>query len=202
MQPTNVGCLAVPGRSLPMSEMPYRIDLDSVRKAFPLWLEAPALLADFAAWLEGRAWGGVGCFDLVGQFSDNAPLFDSSLLRNEFALFMRLPDGSAVGTWYPDAGNAERAPVVLIPRDRTRSWRRRWKDFSSSLPRCNSRTAISIRMRTPPRKPMSLRLGCASALASRTWASRCGRRSRCRILPTRWTNGAGVAKPFGQITPP
>ncbi len=97
-----------------MSEIPYRIDLDSIRKAFPLWLEAPALLADFAAWLEGRTWGGVGCFDLVGQFSDNAPLFDSSLLRNEFALFMRLPDGSAVGTWYPDAGNAELAPVVLI----------------------------------------------------------------------------------------
>ena len=97
-----------------MSEMPYRIDLDSVRKAFPLWLEAPPLLVDFAAWLEGRQWGGVGCFDLVGQFSENAPLFDSSLLRNEFALFMRLPDGSAVGTWYPNAGNAELAPVVLI----------------------------------------------------------------------------------------
>ncbi|HLG82827.1 MAG TPA: hypothetical protein VKY22_17580 [Bradyrhizobium sp.] len=97
-----------------MSEMPYRIDLDSVRKAFPLWLEAPSLLVDFAAWLEGRAWGGVGCFDLVGQFSDNAPLFDASLLRNEFALFMRLPDGSAAGIWYPNAGNAELAPVVLI----------------------------------------------------------------------------------------
>ena len=97
-----------------MSETPYRIDLEGVRKAFPLWLEAPPLLVDFAAWLEGRAWGGVGCFDLVGQFSDSAPLFDPSLLRNEFALFMRLPDGSAVGTWYPDAGHAELAPVVLI----------------------------------------------------------------------------------------
>ena len=39
---------------------------------------------------------------------------DSSLLRNEFGLFMRLPDGSAVGTWYPDAGDAALAPVVLI----------------------------------------------------------------------------------------
>lgn len=97
-----------------MSETPYRIDLDSARKAFPLWLEAPPLLVDFAAWLEGRPWGGVGCFDLVGQFSEKAPLFDSSLLRNEFALFMRLPDGSAVGTWYPNAGNADLAPVVLI----------------------------------------------------------------------------------------
>lgn len=97
-----------------MSGMAYRIDLDSVRKVFPLWLEAPPLLLDFAAWLEGRAWGGVGCFDLVGQFSENAPLFDASLLRNEFGLFMRLPDGSAVGTWYPNAGHAELAPVVLI----------------------------------------------------------------------------------------
>jgi len=97
-----------------MSDMPYRIDFDSLRKAFPLWLEAPSLLVEFAAWLEGRPWGGVGCFDLVGQFSENAPLFDSSLLRNEFGLFMRLPDGSAVGTWYPNAGDAALAPVVLI----------------------------------------------------------------------------------------
>jgi hypothetical protein len=97
-----------------MSEICYRVDLDSVRKAFPLWLETPPLLVEFAAWLEGRPWGGVGCFDLVGQFSEKAPLFDSSLLRNEFALFMRLPDGSAVGTWYPNAGTAALAPVVLI----------------------------------------------------------------------------------------
>jgi len=97
-----------------MSEMPYRIDLDSVRKAFPLWLEAPPLLLDFAGWLEGRPSGGIGSFDLVGQFSDHAPLFDASLLRNEFALFMRLPDGSAVGTWYPNAGNSEPAPVVRL----------------------------------------------------------------------------------------
>jgi hypothetical protein len=97
-----------------VSDMCYRVDLDSLQKAFPLWLETPPLLVEFAAWLEGRPWGGVGCFDLVGQFSESAPLFDSSLLRNEFALFMRLPDGSAVGAWYPNAGDAALAPVVLI----------------------------------------------------------------------------------------
>ncbi len=154
-----------------MSEMPYRIDLDSVRKAFPLWLEAPPLLVDFAGWLEGRAWGGVGCFDLVGQFSENAPLFDSSLLRNEFALFMRLPDGSAVGTWYPNAGNAELAPVVLIGSEGQHEiLEPSLEGFLAKIALCNSNTAISIRTRRRTTKPMSLQPGCAKVSASGTWA--------------------------------
>jgi hypothetical protein len=72
------------------------------------------LLLDFAAWLQGRAWGSVGCFNLVGDFTDSAPIVDGSPLRDQFALFARLPEGSVVGCWYGAGGRAANAPIVLL----------------------------------------------------------------------------------------
>ena len=95
-----------------MSHTPYLVDVDSMRRAFPPDIEAPALLLDFAGWLQGRPWGSVGCFDLRGQFADTAPVFDSSPLRDHFALFMRLPAGSAVGAWYGAGLDEENPPIV------------------------------------------------------------------------------------------
>ena len=95
-----------------MSDTPYPIDLDSIRGAFPPGIEAPPLLLDFAGWLSGRPWGSVGCFSLQGQFSDQAPIFDGSPLRDRFALFMRLPDGSAVGGWYGAGLDRDDPPIV------------------------------------------------------------------------------------------
>jgi hypothetical protein len=97
-----------------VSEQPYHIDLDSVRRAFPLHTEAPALLLDFARWLEGRPWGTVGCFDLVGKFAEQAPIVDGSPLRNDFALFCHLPEGSAVGMWCRQDCPIEAAPIVVL----------------------------------------------------------------------------------------
>jgi hypothetical protein len=97
-----------------LSETPYSIDLDSVRGAFPPGIEAPPLLLDFADWLRGRPWGGVGCFSLVGQFADAAPIVDGSPLRDRFALFMRLPDGSAVGGWYGAGLDRDDPPIVYL----------------------------------------------------------------------------------------
>ena len=97
-----------------MSHPPYSIDLDSIRRAFPPGTEPPPLLLDFAAWLKGHSWGSVGCFDLVGRFSDQAPIVDGSPLRNDFALFLRLPEGSAVGVWYGAGPNAANAPIVVL----------------------------------------------------------------------------------------
>jgi hypothetical protein len=82
-----------------MSGTPYDVDVDSIRGAFPPGTGAPSLLLDFAAWLKGRPWGSAGCYQLVGQFSDDAPIVDGSPLREHFALFMRLPEGSVVGFW-------------------------------------------------------------------------------------------------------
>jgi hypothetical protein len=95
-----------------LSDTPYPVDVDSVRKAFPPGMEAPPLLLDFAGWLKGRPWGSVGCFSLQGQFADAAPLFDSSPLRDRFALFMRLPDGSTVGAWYGAGLDPDNPPIV------------------------------------------------------------------------------------------
>jgi hypothetical protein len=95
-----------------LSEKPYPIDLDSIRGAFPPGIEAPSLLVEFADWLKGRPWGSVGCFSLQGQFSDQAPIFDGSPLRDRFSLFMRLPDGSAVGGWYGAGLDRDNPPIV------------------------------------------------------------------------------------------
>jgi len=97
-----------------LSDRRYQIDLDSIRRAFPPGTEPPALLIDFAAWLSGRRWGSIGCFDLVGQFSDSAPIVDGSLLRNDFALFSRLPEGFVIGTWYGAGPDAAHAPIVVL----------------------------------------------------------------------------------------
>lgn len=99
-------------RAPSLSDQPYRIDIPSIRRAFPPGIEAPRLLLDFATWLDGRPWGSVGCFDLRGQFSDAAPVFDSSPLRDRFALFMRLSDGSAVGAWYGEGLDSAAPPIV------------------------------------------------------------------------------------------
>lgn len=83
-----------------------------MRGAFPPGIEAPPLLLDFAGWLNGRPWGSVGCFSLQGQFVDHAPIVDGSPLRDRFALFMRLPDGSAVGGWYGAGLDRDNPPIV------------------------------------------------------------------------------------------
>jgi hypothetical protein len=97
-----------------LTDEPYRIDIDSIRRAFPPGIEAPPLLLDFAGWLDGRPWGSVGCFSLVGDFSDSAPIVDGSPLRDQFALFARLPEGSVVGCWYGIGGRAANAPIVVL----------------------------------------------------------------------------------------
>jgi hypothetical protein len=97
-----------------LSNSSYRIDLDSVLRAFPPGTEAPPLLLDFAAWLTGRPWGSVGCFGLAGHFSDDAPIVDGSPLRNDFALFLRLPEGSVVGAWYGAGLDTANPPIVVL----------------------------------------------------------------------------------------
>ncbi|MBR1120905.1 hypothetical protein JQ628_05205 [Bradyrhizobium lablabi] len=97
-----------------MSENAYYVDVDSIRRAFPPGNDAPSLLLDFAEGLEGCPWGNVGCFNLVGDFSDRAPIVDGSPLRDKFALFARLPEGSVVGAWYGAGHEAAKAPIVVL----------------------------------------------------------------------------------------
>ena len=96
-----------------MSEQRYRIELESVIRAFPPGIGMPPLLGDFAAWLAEQRWGSVGAFALVGRRSDDAPIVDGAPLRDEFALFLRMPDGGVGGFWYGGAANAE-PPVAML----------------------------------------------------------------------------------------
>lgn len=96
-----------------MVDPPYRIDLESIVRAFPPGARVPTLLYDFAAWLAHHRWGSVGGFALVGSRSDDAPIVDGAPLRDEFALFIRMPDGSVGGFWYGAATAAE-PPIVML----------------------------------------------------------------------------------------
>lgn len=101
-------------RATALSDSVYRIDTNSIRRAFPPGIEPSPLLLDFAAWLEGRPWGTVGCFDLLGNFAETAPIVDGGPLRDNFALFARLPEGSVVGAWNPVGCDMATAPIVVL----------------------------------------------------------------------------------------
>ena len=97
-----------------MSLPAYDIDPASVERAFPPGESVPRLLADFMHWLQGRMWGSVGAFRIVGTFADTAPIYDGSPLRADFALFLYLPDGSKAGFWRAGRPHLDSAPVVLV----------------------------------------------------------------------------------------
>ncbi|CEJ15007.1 hypothetical protein BN1110_05343 [bacterium YEK0313] len=93
----------------------YSVDLDGLAKAFPeraLAHGLPASLRRFGTWLHGKPWGAVGTFDLTTRWSDS--YFPGAEARyDDFALFIRLPDGSSAGYWLA-GGDPARAPIVLL----------------------------------------------------------------------------------------
>jgi hypothetical protein len=91
---------------------PYVIDWEGIERCFPPGLAPSPLLRDFSHWLGEHSWGSVGCFDLRGSFSDDAPILDGRALRREFALFMSLPDGSRAGFWYRPGLDPLHTPIV------------------------------------------------------------------------------------------
>src|SRR6516225_4403883 len=79
----------------------YEVDLDELRRAFPNRsgpASLPALLTRFGKWLGGKPWRSVGSFDLALQWSDSG-FPGGERHYDEFALVIRLPDGSAAGYW-------------------------------------------------------------------------------------------------------
>lgn len=95
-----------------MTREPYIVRRESLPLAFPPGHEPPALLLAFADWLDGRPWGSLGCYRVLGTLSDEAPIVDGSALRREFSLFLYLPDGSLVGLWHPGGVPSPESPVV------------------------------------------------------------------------------------------
>lgn len=87
---------------------------DDLIKAFPERISTPpALLLAFADWLAARPWGSVGAFDLSPGWADHM-IFGGERFFREFALIVRLPDGSRAGYWLGDGRPLEQAPIVLL----------------------------------------------------------------------------------------
>ncbi|WP_424950544.1 hypothetical protein [Deinococcus sp.] len=87
--------------------------VQELRAIFPALIPFPPLLADFVAWAEQFERGQLGWFEFEAQRLDDDWIENGAALADQFALFIRLPDGSMVGFWKPD-GDAGALPVVLL----------------------------------------------------------------------------------------
>jgi hypothetical protein len=93
----------------------YQVDLGELIKAFPSEAGSPALptlLSRFGEWMAGKPWRSIGAFDLAVEWSDGH-IRGGEFYYDQFALFIRLPDGSSVGYWLDGRDLAE-APIVLL----------------------------------------------------------------------------------------
>jgi hypothetical protein len=93
----------------------YRVDLNELVKAFPgqsARASLPPLLSHLGAWMAGKPWRSIGAFDLALQWSDTG-FVGGELHYDDFALFIRLPDGSAAGYWLIGRDPAD-SPIVLL----------------------------------------------------------------------------------------
>lgn len=166
-----------------MARDPYIVRRDSLAAAFPPGHEPPALLLDFADWLEGRPWGSLGYFRLEGTLSDEAPVVDGGTLRREFSLFLYLPDGSLVGFWHPDGMPTAASPIVgLVPRARPRFSRAHSKASWPSSPATRSRIQVGATSRLTRTTKRTRKTTVMEA----NWC-----RSRTKTPVTRSRNGSG-----------
>lgn len=93
----------------------YQVDFDELVKAFPNGTDPsslPPLLARLGEWMNGKPWRSIGAFDLALRWSDTH-FPGAEFQYDQFALIIRLPDGSAVGYWLAGRDPAH-APIVLL----------------------------------------------------------------------------------------
>jgi hypothetical protein len=85
-------------------------------EAFPEGVAVHSLLAPFFSWLEGRAWGSVGYFfAMPGNADDLVPAELS--VDGDFAMVLRLSDGSLAGFWLAETRNIDEAPFAVFSSD-------------------------------------------------------------------------------------
>ena len=93
----------------------YQVDIEELGQAFPGGSDMsrlPRLLVRFGEWLAGKPWRSVGGFDLDVRWSDLG-FAGGEFFYDQFALFIKLADGSSVGYWLADRDLA-RAPIVVL----------------------------------------------------------------------------------------
>lgn len=84
--------------------------------AFPDDVAEHPLLRPFLAWLGERPWGAVGYFEATpGNGDDLVPAEVN--VDDDFAMVLRLPDGSLAGFWLAETRVIEEAPFVVFSSD-------------------------------------------------------------------------------------
>ena len=87
--------------------------ISDITHGFPSGVPVPPFLSRFIDWLTGKPSGAVGTFEVYS--SDIADLLpDGQELKNDFAPFLSMPDGSLVALWLRTDRNGETAPVVYL----------------------------------------------------------------------------------------
>ncbi len=84
-----------------------------ITHGFPPSVPVPPFLSRFIDWLADKPCGAVGTFEVYStDIADLLP--DGQELKNEFAPFLSMPDGSLVALWLRNDRNSETAPVVFL----------------------------------------------------------------------------------------
>lgn len=84
-----------------------------LKRAFPKAITPPQLLFDFANWYRDQPAGSIGGIELFDRDAEEL-MPPRATCRDDFALFINMPDGGAAGLWLKDDQNPNTAPMVLL----------------------------------------------------------------------------------------
>lgn len=89
--------------------------MTNIQSAFNDNIPMPKLLADFEQWAGQFAYGSLGYFEFETYKLDHHWIENGGQLADQFAIFLRLGDGSMIGFWRPEHfSDDDILPVVLL----------------------------------------------------------------------------------------
>lgn len=89
--------------------------MSNIQSAFNDKIPMPKLLTDFEQWVSQFEYGELGYFELETDIIDDNWIENGNQLTNQFAIWLRLGDGSMIGFWRPEYfGDTNILPVVLL----------------------------------------------------------------------------------------
>lgn len=89
--------------------------MSNINSVFNDKIPMPKLLADFEQWANQLEYGELGYFELATDAIDDNWIESGSQLANQFAIWLRLGEGSMIGFWRPEYfSDSDILPVVLL----------------------------------------------------------------------------------------
>lgn len=89
--------------------------MSNIQSIFNKNIPFPKLLADFEQWAEQFDYGALGYFEFETDELDDNWIENGSQLTDQFAIWLRLGEGSMIGFWRPEHFNDDDIlPVVLL----------------------------------------------------------------------------------------